>query len=55
MSKTVISFFSFGIALIIIGALFKVMHWPQATTLLALGLTFESLAIVIFAYQKLKK
>jgi hypothetical protein len=55
MSKKVISLFTFGIFLIIIGALGKVLHWPQASVLLATGLTFESAAIIIFAWNRLKK
>ena len=32
-----ILFFTLGIAITIIGALFKIMHWPGATILLVIG------------------
>ena len=55
MTKKIISIFTFGIFLIIIGAILKIFKWPQATLLLAIGLVFELLAILIFIGQKLKK
>jgi len=55
MSKKVISLFTFGVFLILIGAFGRVMHWEQASVILALGLSFESIAIVLFAWNKLKK
>jgi hypothetical protein len=55
MSKKVITLFTFGVFLILIGALGKVLQWPQASVLLATGLTFESAAIILFAWNKLKK
>lgn len=55
MSKKVITLFTFGVFLIIIGALGKILHWPQASVLLATGLTFESAAIILFTWNKLKK
>lgn len=54
MSKKVISLFTFGVFLIIIGAIGKIMHWQQASIFLAIGLTFESLAIIVFAWNRLK-
>lgn len=55
MSKRVISFFSFGVLLIIIGAIGKFFNWEQATIFLAIGLVFETMAILIFAWNKIKK
>ena len=55
MSKKVISFFSFGILLIIIGAIGEFLNWEQATIFLATGLTFETMAVLIFAWNKIKK
>ena len=42
-----ILFFTLGIAITIIGALFKIMHWPGATTLLAAGLLAEATALIV--------
>ena len=55
MNKKVISFFTFGVFLIIIGAIGKVLKWEQAQVLLATGLLFETLAILLFAWNKIKK
>ncbi|MEN8124490.1 MAG: hypothetical protein ABFR32_05110 [Bacteroidota bacterium] len=55
MSKKVISFFSFGFFLIIVGAIGKIFKWEQATVILALGLVFEAIAILIYAWSKIKK
>ena len=55
MTKKVITLFTFGIFLIIAGAIGKVLHWPHASVLLATGLTFESAAIILFAWNKLRK
>lgn len=42
-----ILFFTLGIAITIIGALFKLMHWPGATILLATGLLAEATALIV--------
>lgn len=55
MNKKVISFFSFGFILIIIGAIGKILKWNQASVILATGLVFEALAILIMAWNKIKK
>lgn len=54
MSKKVISIFSFGFLLIVIGAIGKFLNWNQATTILATGLVFETVAILILAWNKIK-
>ncbi len=54
MSKKVISFFSFGFLLIVIGAIGKFLNWSQAATILATGLVFETIAILILAWNKIK-
>ncbi len=54
MSKKVIPFFSFGFFLIIIGAIGKILKWEQATVILAMGLVFETIAILLYAWNKLK-
>ncbi len=55
MNKKVISFFTFGFLLIIIGAIGKIFKWNQASVILATGLVFEALAIIILAWNKIKK
>jgi hypothetical protein len=50
-----ILFFTLGIAITIIGALFKIMHWPGATILLSLGLLAEACAIIIIIIAALKR
>jgi len=55
MSKKVISFFSFGFVLIVVGIIGKMLNWGQATVILATGLVFESVAIIMLALDKIKK
>lgn len=55
MKKKAISFFTFGLLLIIIGAIGKLFQWQQAMIFIAIGLTFESLAIILYAWNHLKK
>ncbi len=55
MSKKVISLFTFGLFLIIIGAIGKFFEWKQAMIIIGTGLTFESLALIIFAWNHIKK
>lgn len=44
-----------GIAITIIGALFKLMHWPGATIILSIGLLAEASAIIIVIIAALKR
>jgi hypothetical protein len=50
-----ILFFIIGISLTIIGALFKIMHWPGATIILATGLLAEATALIILIISILKR
>lgn len=42
--------FGFGAAIVIIGALFKIMHWPGASVILTMGMGTEALLFVITAF-----
>lgn len=55
ITKKVISFFTFGAFLIIAGAILKFTKNPQASLILATGLVFEMLAVLLFIWNKLKK
>ena len=55
ISKKVISFFTFGVFLIIAGAILKISKNPQASLILAIGLMFELLAALLFIWNKLTK
>ena len=55
MVNKLTSIFTFGIFLIIVGAILKIMKYPQAEVLIATGLLFELLALILFAYKKIKK
>lgn len=39
--------FFLGMAVTIIGALFKIMHWPGASITLTLGMLTEAAAIIV--------
>lgn len=52
--KKEISFLTFGMLLVIIGAVLKISKGPQANLVLATGLVFELLAAILFIWKKLK-
>jgi len=54
-SKRVISLFTFGIFLILVGAISKFFNWSQSNLLMALGLVFELLAALLFIWDKVRK
>lgn len=54
-SKKVISLFTFGIFLIIAGAISKLFDWEQANLVIAIGLLFELMAVLYFCWNKIKK
>jgi hypothetical protein len=41
---------SIGAAVVIVGALFKILHWPFANELLIVGMLTEALIFLIYAY-----
>ncbi|MCF6296811.1 MAG: hypothetical protein L3J08_02325 [Flavobacteriaceae bacterium] len=55
MTKKITSLFTFGLFLIIIGAIGTFFKWEQAMIFIAIGLTFESLALILFAWKRIKK
>lgn len=55
ISKKVISIFTFGIFLLIVGSISKIFEWKQANMIMATGLLFELLAALLFIWNKIKK
>lgn len=55
ITKKVISLFTFGIFLILAGAISKLFGWSQSNLVMAIGLVFEILAALIYIWNKLKK
>lgn len=47
-NKYILAIFLFGLVITIIGALFKIMHWPFASAVLTIGLSSEAVAIALF-------
>ena len=47
--------FLIGMILTIIGALFKIMHWPGASIMLIIGMLSEATALIILIITILKK
>jgi len=54
-SINVISIFTFGIFLLVAGAISKLFDWEQANMVIAIGLLFELLAALLFSWNKIKK
>ena len=55
ISKKVISFFTFGVFLLLAGAVSKFFDWEQANMVMAVGLLFELMAALLFIWNKIKK
>ena len=45
--------YGFGAAVVIIGALFKIQHWPGASLMLIVGLSTEALICIFSAFEPL--
>lgn len=54
ITKKVISLFTFGIFLILVGAISKLFNWSQSNLIMAIGLVFEILAALLFIWKKIK-
>lgn len=44
--------YGFGAAIVIIGALFKIQHWPFAGVMLTVGLGTEAIIFFFSAFEK---
>lgn len=53
--KMMAKVYGFGAAIVIVGALFKIMHWPGANPMLILGLGTEAAIFFISAFEPLHK
>ncbi|WP_372769041.1 hypothetical protein [Lutibacter sp.] len=49
----IVSIFTFGIFLLLTGAASKIFNWSQANLVMAIGLVFELLAAMLFAWKKI--
>ena len=50
--KTIISYCNgVGAAIVIVGAMFKIMHWPGASAMLIIGLSTEALLFLMGAME----
>ncbi len=54
-NKKIISVFTFGLFLVVVGAIGKILKWEQASIIMAIGLVFETIAVLMFAWDKIKK
>lgn len=54
VSKTVDVFVSIAAAVVIVGALFKIMHWQGANAMLIVGLGTEALVFGVYGYLYIK-
>lgn len=56
MSKKTMNFlYGMGAAVVIIGALFKLMHWPFASAMLIVGLGTEAIIFALSAFEPVDK
>ncbi|SCX87824.1 GldL-related protein [Flavobacterium caeni] len=54
-NKQILIIFLLGAVLTIFGAIMKIMHWPLASLVIILGMTFEAAAGVFMIYKMSKK
>ena len=52
-NKRALAILIVGIIVLIIGAFFKIMHWPGAKLLLIFGLAAEAIALIILIIKSL--
>ncbi len=56
LPKKVMNFaYGMGAAVVIIGALFKLMHWPGASLMLIVGLSVEAFIFALSAFDPVDK
>ena len=44
--------YGLGAAIVIIGALFKIQHWPYGSLILTIGMIVEAIVFTISAFEK---
>ena len=44
--------YGWGASVVILGAMFKLMHWPGAGGMLVTGLTIEAIIFFFYAFEK---
>ena len=44
--------YGLGAAIVIVGALFKIQHWPYGSLILTIGMIVEALVFTISAFEK---
>jgi gliding motility-associated protein GldL len=50
--KVIMNFvYGFGAAIVILGAMFKIMHWPGASAMIVIGLSTEAVIFAISAFE----
>lgn len=49
--KFMAKLYGFGAAVVIVGALFKIQHWPGASLMLIIGLSVEALIFIFSAFE----
>jgi len=53
LNKT-ISFLTFGVFLLVVGAILEIANNPQSNLILAIGLVFEILAALLYIWKKIQ-
>ena len=53
-TRTAVSILLIGTAVITLGSLFKVLHWPSANIQLMLGAVLQVSALLVLAYRTVK-
>jgi inner membrane protein involved in colicin E2 resistance len=51
-ANSIVSFFTFGLFLLLAGAISKMFDYSQSNLLMGIGLVFELLAALLFTWKK---
>lgn len=52
-ANKIVSIFTFGLFLLLVGTISKLFNWSQANLVMAIGLVFELLAALLFVWKKI--
>ena len=47
--------YGIGAAIVIIGALFKIQHWPYGSLILTIGMVVEAIVFTVSAFERQQK
>jgi len=53
--SVIIILFVFGMVVTIVGAFFKLLHWPGSSLMLGFGMAVQAISLILLIVKSLKK